>query len=120
MICYLDDALDHDLLIRVATARGHRLISPRSINPSGKHDALHFLNAVSNKMPIITRDADDFEALHDFALGIGGHHFGLITVPDETQQRKNMAAKEIARALTNLESAGVPLADQLVVLNHYR
>ena len=59
MICYLDDDVDQDLLIRLAAARSQRLISPRSLGRSGG-------------------------------------------------------------ALSNLESANAPLADQLVALNHYR
>jgi len=68
----------------------------------------------------MTRNANDFDALHEFALGIGGHHFGLIIIYDEADRRKNMRANDIVNALTNLESANAPLADQLVALNHYR
>jgi hypothetical protein len=120
MICYLDDDLDQDLLIRLAAVRSHQLISPRSLGRSGNHDAVHFLYAVSQWIPIMTRNADDFQALHEFALGIGGHHAGLIIVYEEADRRKNMRANEIVNALSNLESANVPLADQLVALNHYR
>ena len=120
MICYLDDDLDHDLLIRLGAARSHRLISPRALGYSGKHDALHFLYAVSQAMPLLTRNASDFEALHEFALGVGGHHFGVIIVYEEANRRKTMRATEIVNALSNLESANVPIADQLIALNHYR
>ncbi len=120
MICYLDDDIDQDLLIRLAAARSHQLLSPRSLGHSGDHDALHFLRAVSQRIPVMTRNAKDFEALHEFALGIGGHHFGLLIVYEETDRKKNMRAHEIASALTNLESANVPLENQLIALNHYR
>lgn len=120
MICYLDDDVDQDLLIRLAAARSHQLISPRSLRQKGNHDALHFLYAVSQRAPLLTRNADDFAALHEFALGIGGHHFGLLVVYEEADRRKNMRANEIVNALTNLESAQLQLANQLVALNHYR
>jgi len=71
MTCYLDDDVDQDLLIRLAVAHSHRLISPRSLGQSGQHDALHFLYAVSQRTPLMTRNANDFEALHEFALGAG-------------------------------------------------
>ena len=67
MICYVDDDLDSDRLIRQADARSHRLISPRSVEMSGSHDALHFLYAASHNLPILTRNVSDFEALHEFA-----------------------------------------------------
>ena len=120
MTCYLDDDVDQDLLIRLASAHAHRLISPRSLGQSGQHDALHFLYAVSQRIAIMTRNANDFEALHEFALGAGGHHFGLIIVYEEAERRKNMRANEIIQALTNLETTNVPLTDQLIALNHYR
>ena len=69
MTCYLDDDVDQELLIRLAMARSHRLISPRSLGQSGQCDALHFLYAVSQRTPLMTRNANDFEALHEFALG---------------------------------------------------
>jgi hypothetical protein len=120
MICYLDDDLDQDLLIRLSARRAHQLISPRSVGTSGDPDALHFLYAVSQQIPIMTRNARDFEALHEFGLGIGGHHSGLIIVYDEDDRRKNMRPAEIVAALSNLESASVPTTDQLIALNHYR
>ena len=120
MICYLDDDLDSDRLIRLAESRSHRLISPRSVEMSGSHDALHFLYAASHNLPILTRNASDFEALHEFALGIGGHHSGLIVVYEEEERRKNMRPDQIVRALTNLETARFAPADRLIALNHYR
>lgn len=68
----------------------------------------------------MTRNASDFESLHEFALGAGGSHFGLIVVYEEADRRKNMRANEIIQALSNLESANTPLADKLIALNHYR
>jgi hypothetical protein len=120
MTCYLDDDVDQDLLIRLAAVRSHRLISPRSLGNSGQHDALHFLYAISQRIPILTRNANDFKALHRFVLGAGGGHFGLVVVYEEADRRKNMRANEIIQALSNLESANVPLVDQLIALNHYR
>lgn len=120
MTCYLDDDLDQDRLIRLAALRSHRLISPRTLGRSGDHDALHFLYAVSQGLPVLTRNAKDFAALHEFGLGIGGHHLGLLVVYEEADRRKNMRINEIVNALTNLEAVNVPLGDQLIALNHYR
>lgn len=120
MICYLDDDLDQDLLIRLGSSRSHRLESPRAVARAGGHDAVHFLYAVSQRIPLLTRNARDFRALHEFALGVGGHHCGLIIVFDEADRHKNMRAAEIVKALTNFEAANPPLADQLIALNHYR
>src|SRR5688572_19642055 len=113
MICYLDDDIDQDLLIQLAAKRGHRLISPRTVGNSGQPDALHFLYALTQQMPIVTRNASDFEALHEFVLGAGGHHGGLLIVYEEDDRSKNMRPPEIVTALGNLESTHLPLPDQL-------
>jgi hypothetical protein len=120
MTCYLDDDLDQDLLIRLAALRSHRLLSPRTLGRSGDHDALHFLHAVSQGLRLVTRNAKDFAALHEFGLGIGGHHLGLLVVYEEADRRKNMRINDIVNALTKLEAANLSLGDQLVALNHYR
>lgn len=120
MICYLDDDLDGDRLIKQAAAHSHRLLSPRSIGTAGIHDALHFLRATREQVPILTRNASDFDALHKFAIGIDGQHEGLIIVYNEEHRAKNMDAGQIVRALSRLEAMNVPLRNQLVALNHYR
>lgn len=120
MTCYLDDDLDQDLLIRLGAARSHRLISPRTLGRSGNHDALHFLYAASQDLPLLTRNAKDFAALHEFGLGIGGHHPVLLVVYQQADRRKNMRINDIVNALTNLEAANVALKDQLIAMNHYR
>ena len=120
MTCYLNDDLDQDLPIQLAALRSHRLISPRTLGRSGDHDALHFLYAVSQRVPVLTRNAEDFAALHEFGLGIGGHHLGLLVVYEEADRRKNLRINDIVNALTKLEAVNVPLGDQLIALNHYR
>lgn len=120
MTCYLDDDLDQDLLVRLAASRSHRLISPRAIGRSGDHDASHFLYAASQCLPLMTRNAKDFTALHEFGLGIGGHHHGLLVVYEEADRRKNMRLNDIVNALSKLESANAALGDRLVAMNHYR
>lgn len=120
MICYLDDDVDSNVLVRLAAQHAHQLISPRALGHSGDHDARHFLRAVSRGLPIITRNVDDFAALHAFALGIGGQHCGLILVYEEKDRKKNMKPNDIVTALTNLEGTQLPLINQLIVLNQYR
>ena len=120
MICYVDDDLDSNRLIGLAAAHSHRLLSPRSLGNMGTHDALHFLAATREGVPILTRNVRDFEALHEFAVGIGGKHAGVIVVHEEADSRKSMRPERIVRALTNLEAANVTLPNQIVVLNYYR
>ncbi len=120
MICYLDDDLDSDRLIGLAAAHRHRLLSPRALGNMGIHDALHFLASTRQGVPILTKNVPDFEALHEFALGIGGGHAGVIVVHEDANRRKNMRPEHIVRALTRLEAANVAFSNQLVALKDYR
>jgi hypothetical protein len=61
--------LPQDLLIRLTAARPHRLVSPRTLGRSGDHGAVHLLYAVLQRIPLMTRNARDFAALHELVLG---------------------------------------------------
>ena len=120
MICYLDDDLDSDRLIGLGAAYSHQFLSPRSLGSMGMHDALHFLRATREGAPILTKNVSDFEALHEFAIGIGGTHAGVIVVHEEADHRKNMRPEHIVRALARLEAANITLSNHVIALKDYR
>jgi hypothetical protein len=43
IVCYLDDDLDSDHLIKLGATHGHVFISPRAVGTRGQHDARHLL-----------------------------------------------------------------------------
>jgi hypothetical protein len=118
--CYVDDDLDSDLLLRLAIAQGHELISPRAVGLRGARDAAHLAYAARLGMPIVSGNPGDFEALHDLTLALGGQHFGILLVYGERDVRRQMKAVHIANALSQLESKQMPLVNALIVLNQYR
>jgi hypothetical protein len=69
---------------------------------------------------MLTRNHVHFEHLHKLVIGSGGHHSGIMTFRSEKDQSKRMKPGTIAAAIRKLESAGVPIADQLHVLNQWR
>jgi len=89
--CYLDDDLDSDLLLRLASAHGHQLVSPRAVSLRGSRDSVHLAYAVRQGMPVVSGNTGDFESLHDLALALGGQHFGILLVYGE---RDDKAANE--------------------------
>ena len=68
----------------------------------------------------LTQDHEDFEDLHDLIRTASGSHTGILVVRDETDQRRNMKPHEIVRAIRNLEQSGVTIANEYIVLNHWR
>lgn len=104
MEVYLDDDdVDDDHLISVALREGHRLLSPRGIGLRGVADAVHLREAVSRKVPILSRNYRDFPDLHDLVVAVGGSHHGVILIRRDNDPTRDMSHLQIARALTRLE-----------------
>ena len=76
--------------------------------------------AIRQGLPVLTRDSEDFKDLHHLVMTAGGHHPGMLIVRFDADPRHNMSHRQIGVAITKLESASVPVADQVHVLNHWR
>lgn len=120
MKCYVDDDLDSDLLLQLATAQGHELISPRKAGLRGTRDATHLAFAVGQGVPILSGNTGDFEALHELAQALRGRHFGILLVYGERDARRQMKAAQIVSALTKVENSQQSLVNELIVLNRFR
>jgi hypothetical protein len=51
-------------------------------------DARVFIAAITQALPVLTRDSEDFTDLHDLIMAAGGHHSGVLVVRDPEQVRK--------------------------------
>jgi hypothetical protein len=49
-----------------------------------------------------------------------GQHPGILAVRSDNDPSRDMKDHEIVRAIGNLERAGVSIADEIHVLNHWR
>ncbi len=113
---YLDDCVYSKRLRRMLLAAGHQVVTPFEAGISGADDIVHFEYAGLHQLVILTKDAADFEGLHQR----NSPHFGILGICEEFEHSKNMSYSDIVRAIDNLASAGVPLIDQFYVLNHWR
>ena len=64
---------------------------------------------------LLTHNCDDFEELHQ----ANPNHSGIFAVYRNANLLKNMGFKAIVKAIANLETANVPLANQFISLNHW-
>jgi len=76
--------------------------------------------AVGQGRSVPTQDHGDFADLHGLIQACGGHHPGILIICFDNDPRHNLTYRGIVTAVGNLESSGVPLPDQLHVLNHWR
>jgi hypothetical protein len=115
-----DDSVDPGL-IRLLRRDGHDVQVPGDIGLAGSSDQVHLAHAIRDQRAIITRNRKDFESLHDLvASAAQGHHGGILVVLFDNNPRNNMTPGDIARAVRNLESARVPIADSYHELNHWQ
>jgi predicted nuclease of predicted toxin-antitoxin system len=120
MNLYLDEDLSNPALVRALGRAGHDVQRPADVGLLGKADAVQFAHAIRQARTIVTRNYDDFEALHELLLAAAGRHFGILVIREDNNRRRDMKTPDIVRALRNLEASGLPMADEYHVLNHYR
>ncbi len=120
MNLYLDDDTAKKALVRRLVKAGHRTATPGDVGSAGASDATHLTLAIRRRLVLLSRNYKDFLELHDLVKAASGSHFGLLLVRADNDLSRDMKDADIARAISNLEQAGVPIADELHVLNHWR
>ena len=76
--------------------------------------------AIAQGFPVLTQDSEDFEDLHDLIIAAAGHHAALLIVRFDDDPRHNLTDRGIATAITKLEATGLPIRDQIHVLDQWR
>lgn len=120
MNLYLDDDIASPLLAQLLRKAGHDVQRPADVGLSGEDDPIHFRHAALNGRVIVTGNHQHFEDLHALVIDLQGHHSGVLTVRKDNDPKRDLNAAGIVRAIRNLLAANVPIADQCIVLNHWR
>jgi hypothetical protein len=120
MDLYLDDCADADLLVTFLTNAGHRVETPRPAGPSGRDDLEHLEYAAQPGLALITKNPDDFEALHNDWQAQGRTHSDILLVCQDNITGEDMKPPDIVRAIGNPLASGIPIANEIHVLNHWR
>jgi hypothetical protein len=121
MRLYIDDDSVDPGLIRLLRRDGQNVQIPADAGLLGSSDQVHLAHAIREQRVLLSRNYRDFEALHELIIfAARGHHEGILLVRFDQNPRNNMSAGDIARAVRNLESAGVAIADSYFELNHWQ
>ena len=121
MRLYIDDDSVDPGLIRLLRRDGHDVQIPADVGQAGSSDQVHLAHAIRDRRAVLTRNYRDFEALHDLVVSAArGHHGGILVVRHDNNPRNNMSPGDIARAVRNLENAGLTIADSYHELNHWQ
>jgi len=120
MNLYLDDDSAKGSLIRLLKRAGHQVAIPTDAGLPGVSDPRHLRYTAQQNLVLLTKNHDDFEDLHLLIQTTGGKHPGLLVVRLDNDPNRDMKDRDIVRAIANLEQAGVPVANEFHILNHWR
>lgn len=120
MNLYLDDDSAKASLSNLLRRAGHQVIVPNGVGLAGVSDPRHLMHAVQQRLILLTRNHDDFEDLHMLLQSAGGMHPGLLVVRFDNDPSRDMKDRDVVRAISNLEAAGVPIGNEFHILNHRR
>ena len=82
----------------------------------GDDDDVVFAYAVAHGLCIVTKNPDDFRALHQ----AHPDHPGIFLIYQDNDVTRDMTDAEVVRALQNVAAADVPIAGEIHALNHWR
>jgi predicted nuclease of predicted toxin-antitoxin system len=83
-------------------------------------DARVIIYSITEGLPVLTQDSEDFEDLHDLVIAAAGQHAGILIDRFDNDPRHNLTDRGIATAIGKLESSSVPVRDRIHVLNQWR
>jgi predicted nuclease of predicted toxin-antitoxin system len=120
MNLYLDDNITDRRLAAYLRKAGHAVTLPIDAGKSGATDARHLEYTIRNGLIVVTKDEHDFTELHDLVRASGGsHHPGIFLIFLLNDRKRDMKPHDIVRAIARLAAAGVPIVNEMHVLNNW-
>ncbi len=116
----LDENMSDPRLASRLRAQAHDPVLASDVGLLSVTDARVLIWAITQAVPVLTRDSKDFTDLHDLIMAAGGHHSGALIVRFDNDPRHNLTDRGIANAISKLESSDVPIPDRMHVLNQWR
>jgi predicted nuclease of predicted toxin-antitoxin system len=120
MRLYLDEDMVNAHLVRLLERAGHDVQTANSAGMRGRSDPVQLTHAIQGSRVCLSANYDDYEELHLLIAASQGNHPGILVVRQENNPARDMTPKGIVAAIRKLEAAGVPVANEYVVLNHWR
>jgi hypothetical protein len=99
---------------------GHTVYNPRTERTRGVDDPIHLAHAAARGYTLITKNPRDFRLLHQEWQIQGRAHHGILLIYEENIRGKDMEPPDIVQAIGRLLASGVPVFNELHVLNHWR
>jgi hypothetical protein len=112
--------MDANALIRFLQNEGHEVMSPRAVAMRGAEDEAHLGYAAAQGCAVVTANVRDFLTLHQRWQEEGRQHAGILALYRENNPQRDLTYAQIARAISRLARAGLPLQNTFHNLNMWR
>src|SRR5438477_12745859 len=116
----LDEDTSAEILVRQLRQAGHDVLTATDANAIGEMDAPQLTRAITQSRIFLSKNHDDFRDLHLLIIAAEGHHAGILIIRQDNDPSRDMTPKGIVNAIAKLEAATIDVADQFVILNHWR
>ena len=120
MTLYLDDDSASRQLALGLRKAGHHVSTPADLGTSGAPDPIHLTRAIQDGRVFLTRNARDFTLLHDLVRASGGRHPGILVLHFDNDPTRDLTPRGIVAAIARIEASGLPISNELHLLNHWR
>lgn len=111
----IDEDSQAKLLVDLLKIADHDVVTINELELAGADDTVVLDCARKQGRVLLTQNCRDFEALHQ----LNPNHPGILAIYQDNYSSKDMRFKDIVKAISNLEAAGIPLANQFISLNHW-
>ncbi|NJL56585.1 DUF5615 family PIN-like protein [bacterium] len=111
----LDEDSQAKYLVNLLRTAGHNVLTVNEAEIAGFSDINVLKYASQYGRVLLTRNCDDFYELHQSSPV----HSGILAIYQGAELSKNMSYQAIAKAIENLEVAGLDLANRFVVFNQW-
>lgn len=111
----LDEDSQAKHLLNLLRMAGHDVMTANEANISGYPDEKVLEYARDHRRVLLTRNCADFQELHQ----TNPNHPGILAVYQDADPSKNMSYQAIAKAINNLETSGLVLTNQFIILNQW-
>jgi predicted nuclease of predicted toxin-antitoxin system len=113
---YLDDNATSRLLRHLLADAGYEFTIPSDVGLDRADDARHASYAIEHGHVLVTKNPGHFQRIYEATES----HPGLLLIYRDNDATRDMTDADIVQAIRNLIGSGVPLHNQVHVLNHWR
>ncbi len=111
----VDEDTQRKSLVCLLRDAGHHVVTVNELELRGSDDTVVFDCAKRQGRIVLTQNCTDFKALHQRKSS----HPGILAIYQYNDPSKEMSRKDIVKAISNIETAGSPVANQFTSLNFW-